>query len=60
MRSGNSGITAMPAMPHGPGGSWYRKALRSRIAPLRRFARNLRPHLPHILGHCRYPFGSNH
>lgn len=39
--------------------SWYRKALRSRIAPLRHFARNLRSHLPGILGHCRYPFGTN-
>jgi transposase len=39
--------------------SWYRKALRSRLAPLRRFARNLRPHLPGILAHCRYPLGTN-
>jgi len=39
--------------------SWYRKALRSRIEPLRRFARNLRPYLPGILAHCRFPLGTN-
>jgi transposase len=39
--------------------SWYRKALRSRIEPLRRFARNLRPYLPGILAHCRWPLGTN-
>jgi transposase len=39
--------------------SWYRKALRSRIEPLRRFARNLRPYLPGILAHCQYPLGTN-
>jgi transposase len=39
--------------------SWYRKALRSRIGPLRRFAQNLRPYLPGILAHCRWPLGTN-
>jgi transposase len=39
--------------------SWYRKALRSGIAPLRHFAQKLRPYLPGILGHCRYPLGTN-
>lgn len=39
--------------------SWYRKALRSRIEPLRRFAQRLRPYLPGILAHCRYPLGTN-
>jgi len=39
--------------------SWYRKALRSGLEPLRRFARNLRPYLPGILAHCRYPLGTN-
>ena len=39
--------------------SWYRKALRSGIAPLRRFARALRPYLPGILAHCQYPLGTN-
>jgi transposase len=39
--------------------SWYRKALRSGIQPLRRFALALRPYLPGILAHCRYPLGTN-
>lgn len=39
--------------------SWYRKALRSRIEPLRRFARRLRPYAPGILAHCQYPLGTN-
>lgn len=39
--------------------SWYRKALRSGIAPLVRFARRLRPYLPGILAHCRWPWGTN-
>lgn len=39
--------------------SWYRKALRSGIEPLRRFAQRLRPYLTGILAHCRYPWGTN-
>ncbi len=39
--------------------SWYRKALRSRIEPLRRFAKRLRPYLSGILAHCQYPLGTN-
>lgn len=39
--------------------SWYRKALRSGIAPLRHFAQKLRPYLSGILAHCRYPLGTN-
>ena len=39
--------------------SWYRKALRSGIAPLRHFAHKLRPYLTGILAHCRYPLGTN-
>ena len=39
--------------------SWYRKALRSGIQPLRHFAQRLRPYLPGILAHCRYPLGTN-
>ncbi len=39
--------------------SWYRKALRSRIEPLRRFAQRLRPYLSGILAHCQYPLGTN-
>lgn len=33
---------------------WYRRAIRSRIAPLVRFARNLKGHLQTILAHCRW------
>jgi transposase len=39
--------------------SWYRKALRSGIGPLRHFARRLRPYVPGILAHCTYPLGTN-
>lgn len=39
--------------------SWYAKAVRSRIAPLKRFAQNLKPYLSGILAHCRYPLGTN-
>jgi transposase len=35
--------------------SWYRRAMRSGIPALKRFARNLRKRLDGILGHCRYP-----
>jgi transposase len=38
---------------------WYRQALRSGIQPLIRFARRLRPYLPGILAHCRWPLGTN-
>ena len=37
--------------------SWYRKALRSGIAPLRHFAQKLRPYLPGILGSLPLPAG---
>lgn len=33
---------------------WYHRAVRSRIAPLVRFARNLKSHLQTILAHCRW------
>lgn len=33
---------------------WYRRAVRSRIAPLVSFARNLKAHLATILAHCRW------
>lgn len=35
--------------------SWHRRAIRSRIEPLRVFARKLRVYLPGILAHCRWP-----
>jgi transposase len=33
---------------------WYGRAIRSRIAPLVRFARNLKAHLATIVAHCRW------
>jgi len=39
--------------------SWYRKALLSGIAPLRLFAKRLRPYVSGIIAHCRYPLGTN-
>jgi len=38
---------------------WYRRAMRSRIEPLKAFARRLKPYLPGILAHCRWPLGTN-
>jgi len=38
---------------------WYRRAIRSRILPLVRFARNLKGHLPTILAHCRWRLGTS-
>jgi transposase len=34
---------------------WYRRAIRSRIEPLKTFARRLREYLPGILAHCHWP-----
>ena len=34
---------------------WYARAIRSRIEPLKRFARQLRGKLDGILAHCKYP-----
>jgi len=34
---------------------WYGHAVRSRIEPLRRFAKKLKPYLHGILGHCAFP-----
>ena len=39
--------------------SWYSQARRSRSEPLKRFAANLKPYLPGILAHCRFPLGTN-
>lgn len=39
--------------------SWYRKALRSGIGPLRLFARRLKPYVAGIVAHARYPLGTN-
>ena len=42
-----------------PGAAGTARPLRSRIPPLIRFARRLRPYLPGILAHCRWPLGTN-
>ena len=34
---------------------WYARAIRSRIEPLKAFARKLKAYLPGILSHCRFP-----
>ena len=34
---------------------WYQRAVRSRIEPLKAFARKLKGYLPGILSHCRWP-----
>jgi transposase len=34
---------------------WYSRAIRSRIEPLKRFAKRLKSYLPGILSHCRWP-----
>ncbi len=36
--------------------NWYGWAVRSRIEPLRRFAKRLKPYLAGILAHCRWRF----
>ena len=35
--------------------AWFRRAIRSRIEPLKAFALKLRGYLPGLLAHCRYP-----
>jgi transposase len=34
---------------------WYRRAVRSRLPPLVKFAKRLKPYLDGILAHCRWP-----
>jgi len=34
---------------------WYRRAIRSRIEPLKRFARQLKAKIHGVLSHCRWP-----
>lgn len=34
---------------------WYLRAIRSRIEPLKRFARQLRKRIDGVISHCRYP-----
>lgn len=38
---------------------WYRRAVHSRIGPLKAFAKKLKPYLAGILAHCRWPLGTN-
>ena len=38
--------------------SWYSRAIRSRIEPLKAFARKLKDRLHGILSHCRYPLNT--
>lgn len=38
---------------------WHRRAVRSRIPALKKFAINLKPLVPGILSHCRWPLGTN-
>jgi transposase len=38
---------------------WYRRAIRSRIEPLKRFARKLKGYLDGILAHCRWPLNTS-
>lgn len=38
---------------------WYSRAVRSRIEPLKRFAMKLKPYLPGILAHCRWPLNTS-
>lgn len=38
---------------------WYRRAVRSRIGPLKAFARRLKEHLAGILAHCRWPLNTS-
>ena len=39
--------------------TWRQRAMRSRLEPLKRFARNLEPHLEGIFSHTRWPLGTN-
>ncbi|MGA1527876.1 MAG: ISL3 family transposase [Burkholderiaceae bacterium] len=34
---------------------WYKRAIYSKIEPLKKFAKTLKNHLPGILAHCTYP-----
>lgn len=38
---------------------WYSRAIRSRIEPLKKFARKLKERLPGIFSHCKYPFNTS-
>jgi transposase len=38
---------------------WYERAIRSRISPLIKFARNLRTNIEAVLAHCRWRLGTS-
>jgi transposase len=38
---------------------WYGRAVRSRIAPLVKFAKNLKAHWDTIRAHCRWRLGTS-
>lgn len=38
---------------------WYRRAMKSRIEPLKKFAKSLEKHIDGILAHCRYPMNTS-
>ena len=38
---------------------WYSRAIRSRIEPLKRFARNLKKRIDGVISHCRYPLNTS-
>lgn len=38
---------------------WHNRAVGSGIQPLQQFANRLKPYLPGILAHCRWPLGTN-
>ena len=38
---------------------WHARAIRSRIEPLKKFARNLKQRIGGVLAHCRWPFGTS-
>jgi transposase len=47
-----------PAAAHRFWQHWYRRAIRSGLEPLQRFARHLKPYLDGILNHCHYPLST--
>lgn len=38
---------------------WYARAMRSRIEPLKKFARNLKERINGVLAHCRWPLSTS-
>ena len=38
---------------------WYKRAISSRVKPIKDFARKLKERLPGILAHCKYPLNTS-